>query len=503
MKTNIQTALAILVASWAGCVLADGEPTELVPLASADAGWRVSVGVRAAPKLKTKATAGATAALAKAGRVKAASAGGPSAAGGTVTETSESTTTEDGGTETSGTTKDEAKAASGYKDGVTRYDFDNGYIDLEDAAGQPGQTTNWHFDDAGAFDATGLSVSGTKNYEETKKTKTRTRKTKTTKTKETTVADSAARSSFRETFADGPADSGSEHAEGLEIQIGRLVYENESFGVEANAGYTLYKDVDCFSAGGRVYTGRASASRGSVETKTTTTTQTDVTETTTTTTESGSFATVLSQPEFTDLDDIRNPDGSIGGASYDGQPVQTGWTTAILTVTPDRFSVVANPGASSTSTESATTEGTPETATSTSRSPGASVSRSRAVDVRSTGELSLQELRLGASPFWKAADWLRVKADLGLVGSHAEVETHTTVLADGSAVWSKRHSDDEWNLQGYAGLSVAVLPTDGLELAAGAEARFPKRKIRFDDGIVSGSTELPSWDAFVSVGIRF
>ncbi|MBQ9726546.1 MAG: hypothetical protein IJV65_03465 [Kiritimatiellae bacterium] len=43
----------------------------------------------------------------------------------------------------------------------------------------------------------------------------------------------------------------------------------------------------------------------------------------------------------------------------------------------------------------------------------------------------------------------------------------------------------------------------GLGLAAGVEARFPKRKIRFDDGIVSGSTELPSRDAFVAVGIRF
>ena len=43
----------------------------------------------------------------------------------------------------------------------------------------------------------------------------------------------------------------------------------------------------------------------------------------------------------------------------------------------------------------------------------------------------------------------------------------------------------------------------GLGLAAGVEARFPKRKIRFDDGIVSGSTALPSRDAFVAVGIRF
>lgn len=200
---------------------------------------------------------------------------------------------------------------------------------------------------------------------------------------------------------------------------------------------------------------------------------------------------------------VHNPDGSIGGASYDGLPVQPGWTTAILVVTPDRFSVVDRPGESATSTESTTTEGVPETTTTTRRTPGASVSRMRMVDIYSSGELSLQELRLGVSPFWKATEWLLVKSDLGLIGSYAAVETHTRVFADGVPLLSSRHSDDEWNFQGYAGLSLSVLPTDWLELAAGAEARFPQRRIRFDDGIVSGSTELPSWEAFVSAGIRF
>lgn len=502
MKTNIQTALAILVAGWAGAVLADGDLSDLIPLTPEDPGWRISAGVRTAPKLKTKAKANGAAAVEKAGRVKPVSVGKTSAKGGTKTETSVSTKTEDGGTTSSGTTKDEARAASGYKEGATRYDFDNGYID-EDESGPSGTTANWHFDDASAFDGAGMAVSGTKNYKETKKSKKKTKKTKTTKKTETKASGAAARSTIRETFSDDPADSSSDGTTGFEIQVGRLLYEDETFGIEANAGYTLYKDVDCFRTGGRVYTGRASASRGGVETKTTTTKKTDTTETTTTTTESGSFATVISQPELTDLDDIQNPDGSIGGASYDGLPVQPGWTTAFLTVTPDRFSVVDNPGESTTSTESTTTEGTPTTTTSTSRSPAAAVSRSRTIDVHSEGELSLQELRLGLSPFWKATEWLLVKSDLGLIGSYAEVETRTSVLADGKVVWAGCHDDDDWYIQGYAGLSLAVLPADWLELSAGAEARFPRRRIRFNDGIVSGSTELPSWDAFVSVGIRF
>ncbi len=503
MKTTIRMTLAALAAGWGAFAVADDDAFELVPLTPEDTGWRISAGVRTAPKLKTKTKANAAAVVSKAGRVKPVSAGKPSAKAGTKTEASVSTKTEDAGTETSGTTKDAARNASGYKEGATRYDFDNGFIDMDDAAGIAGETTNWHFDDASAFDGTALTVSGTKNYNETKKTKKKTKKKKTAKKTETKVSDTASRPTVRETIADDPAGSSSDGATGFEIQIGRTVYEGESFGVEVNAGYTLYKDVDCFNARGRVYTGRANASRSSVETTVTKTTKTETTETTTTTTESGSFATVISQPEFTDLDDIRNPDGSIGGASYDGLPVQPGWTTAILTVSPDRFSVVERPGESTTSTESSTTEGTPETTTSTSRSPGASVSRVKTIDVDSRGELSLQEIRFGASPFWKATDWLFVKSDLGLIASYAEVETHTTVLADGVPVWSKRQSDDEWNFQGYVGLSLSVVPVEWLEIAAGAEARFPNRKIRFDDGIVSGSTELPFWDAFVLVGIRF
>ena len=299
------------------------------------------------------------------------------------------------------------------------------------------------------------------------------------------------------------AVSSSDDSVGLDIQVGRLLYEDESFGVEVNAGYTLYKDVDCFKVGGRVYTGRSTASRGSVETTVTTTTQTESTETTTTTTESGAIATVLQEPELTDLDDIRNPDGSIGGASFDGLPVQPGWTTAFLTVTPDRFSTVDRPNETTASTETTTTEEAPTTTTSTSRSPGASVSRTRTIDVQSEGELSLQELRLGVSPYWKAADWLQIRADLGILGIYSEVETRTTIFADGTPYWSSRHENDDWTMQGYAGLSLAVLPADWLEIAAGAEARFPKRRIHFDDGIVSGSTELSAWDAFVSVGVRF
>ena len=504
MKARIQAGMAAAVAALASAALAESGVYELEPVERDPGAWRVSVGVRAAPGVKTSATVDGAAAVSAAGRVKPASVGGVSAKSGTSTSTETSERTVDGGTTSSGTTKAEAEAASGYTD-TAHYEFDNGYID-RDASGSTEQTWNWQFKDESAFDGDTFSVSGEKAYKSTTVSKTSAEKTTKTVTTETKASDGAARVSFRETFGDDPADSSEKDLPGFDVQIGRLLWEDADFGVELNAGWTIYDDLDCFKTGGRVYTGRASASRGSVETTTTTKTRTDTTETTTTTKESGSIATVVSQPAFSDItvEDIRNPDGTIGGGSFDGNPVQAGWPVPLmLTITEDSFSTVDRPNETTTSTESTTTEGTPTTATSTSRSPAASVSRTRTVDVYSRGELSLQELRLGATPFWKATDWLHVRADGGLRGSYAEVETRTTIHADGAPFSSSTHTDDEWNLQGYAGLSLAVIPVDWLEVAAGAEARFPSRKIRFDDGIVSGSTELAKWDAFVAVGIRF
>lgn len=502
MKQHKQKTLAAVLAATAAATFAADGVYELEPIDRDPGIWRISVGVRTAPGVKTRAGIDGAAAVSAAGRVNPVSVGGVSAKVGTSETTAVSEKTVDGGSTSSGTTKAEAETASGYQEGVTRYEFDNGFID-EDVTGPSGKTSNWHFNDESAFDGSAFAVAGTKDYETKTVSKSTTEKTTLTTKTETKISDGAARVSFREEFGADPSSSSKDNATGLDIQVGLLFWEGEDFGLEMNAGWTVYDDVDGFKAGGRIYTGRASASRGSVETTTAKTTKTDTTETTTTKTESGSVATLIQEPELTDLDDIRNPDGSIGGASYDGQPVQPGWTTAFLTVTPDRFSVVDRPGESKTSTETITTEGTPTTTTSTSRSPAASVSRTRTVDVYSRGELSLQELRLGATPFWKATDWLHVRANVGLLGSYAEVETRTTIHADGAPFSSSTHTDDEWNLQGYAGLSLAVIPVDWLEVAAGAEARFPSRKIRFDDGIVSGSTELAKWDAFVAVGIRF
>ncbi len=582
MKTNIQKTLAAVLAATAAATFAVEGAYELEPVDRDPGGWRISVGVRTAPGVKTKAGVDSAAAVRAAGRVQMPSAppsrapaGGTGTSSRTTVETGDETgssdrstssssktdtSTNDGGTTKSGTTKDSALADSGYDASKTRYEFDNGYID-EDVTGPSGTTANWHFDDASAFDGNGLTVSGAKNYSETAvstrtdvKTTTvaETETVRTTRTKTTGEKTVSTRSflsgggvstSLSENVFNGLSDVSDKSADGFDLRLSRSLWESSGFGIDLDVGWTFYRDIDCFGIAGRAYEGRATAKRSGTErtvettvsekkttttetetiSTTTTKTTTETTETKTTETTSGSVVTVLHEPELTDLDDIRNPDGSIGGASYDGQPVQPGWTTAFLTVTPDRFSVEDRPNETSSETSSSTTTdvssetagGTPETKSkssdskssetsrSSSRTAGATRTNVRTVDVRSTGNLSLQELRLGISPFWKATDWLRVKTDFGLLGSYAEIETRTSVYANGTPVASIRNDNDEWNLQGYAGLSLAVIPVDWLEIAAGAEARFPSRKIRFDDGIVSGSTELAKWDAFVSVGIRF
>ena len=90
----------------------------------------------------------------------------------------------------------------------------------------------------------------------------------------------------------------------------------------------------------------------------------------------------------------------------------------------------------------------------------------RTVDVRSEGTLSLQELRLGVRPFWKATRWLSVRADAGLLATYSEIETTTRLSVAGAPAAAIRRDDDDWTLGGYAGLSLGAALTSRLELSS-------------------------------------
>ena len=427
---------------------------ELEPV-DRDPAWRLSIGFRAAPGIKTSAAVDARAAATAAGAVLRPSGG------------SSSGKAEVLGTTTEGTTAAEAQKEAGWSEGKTRWDFDNGFIDMNDGAGADGEgiegeTQNWHFDSAEDFVDGAIQA------------RTPFSRTTTTRTRR------SAGTSVREEWGEDLRVSSDETACGFELRLDRTVWENADFGLDVGVGYAWYDDVDAFSVRGRAYD--ATAASVSAD------------ETVTTTEESGTVVTSLAQPEFEEPADYTNSDGSMGGAVEDPFVVSDGTTEPIpiLTVSKDRFS------SSVEKTESRTT-------TKTTGGGGRSSSRTtrRTVDVRSEGTLSLQELRLGARPFWKAAPWLAVRADLGILATYSESETTTRLSVDGAPAAAIRKDDDDWTLGGYAGASLDLAATDSLTLSLGAEARFPHKSIRFDDGVVSGKADLAEWSAFAALGWRF
>ena len=461
-----------------------------------DPAWRLSAGFRAAPGIKTSAAVDARAAAAAAGAVLRPSGHGGSSSSGA--GASASVTTENLGSTTEGTTEAEAREAVGWSEGRTRWDFDNGYVDMDDGA-EPlveGETQNWHFDSADDF--VDGAVQARTSYSTTTTSRTRTRKTETSGSSSTKSS-----VSLREEWGEDLRGSSDETACGVELRLDRTVWENEDFGLDVGVGYAWYGDVDAFSVRGRAYSAVAT------ERRTTTTTPSGSRVTTTDTTrvehESGTVVTSLAQDDdFSDPADYVNADGSIGGAVEDVNDVGFGRTDPmpVLTVTQNNFStsVERNPTEISSVSSSTVSE---SGAVGPARTTSSTRTTRRTVDVRSEGTLSLQELRVGVSPFWKASPVLTLRADLGLLAVYSELETETVLSVDGAPARTIRADDDDWTFGGYAGAALDLAATDALTFSFGAEARFPHKRLHFDDGVVSGSVGLAEWSAFASVGWRF
>ena len=314
----------------------------------------------------------------------------------------------------------------------------------------------------------------TSQYDGTTVTRSRSTETETTRS-----------SSFRESFADGLSDSSDETAHGAELRFDRTLWRGERFGVDVGIGWAWFGDIDVFSIRGRAYSGSA-ATRA--------VTRSTATDTVTTRTESGTVVTKLSQPEFANADDIRNRDGSIGGAYVAGGDLPDGYQAPVLVVTSDRFSTETRRDAATTTTK--TTSGGTKTSSTSS-------STTRTVDVRSEGTLSLQEVRAGFQPFWKVSDWLLFRADFGVIATYSELETRTELSVDGVRAGVVERDEHDWTLAGYAGGGISVAVGRHVELFANAEARFPDKSLHFGDGIASGTIDLAQWSASAGVCVRF
>lgn len=467
--------------------------------------WRVSVGYRVAPGIKTSAGIDAGAAARAAGLLSRPRPGSSSSSGGgaATTSSSVSVSTEDLGTTRSGTSEADASGSAEYSPDKTRYEFENGFIDLDDGTESEGDTMNWQFTDAGAF-ADGY-ISSEKPFSQTTTSRSRTTETETTVTRTPAVSTTTRSSSFSEWYADGLSGSSTETGQGVEIRLDRTLWDNGRFGADFGIGWALYDEMDCYRIRGRAYSAKSTErtvtrTEGARET---TVTRKTTTETTTETTESGSVVTKIDAREF-ELEDIYNPeDGTIGAAYVEGGELRYG-RAPVLAVGPETFSTetVRNPAETSTETTTATTSST-STKAGAAKTSTTSHSRSRVVDVRSDGTLSLQELRCGIQPYWRAMDWLAFRADLGILAIYSEIETRTELFVDGKSAAVIKREKTDWTFAGYAGLGVSVAVARHVELFANAEARFPDGSLHFDDGIASGKIDLAEMSASAGVCVRF
>ena len=100
-------------------------------------------------------------------------------------------------------------------------------------------------------------------------------------------------------------------------EAGRGLRASGRLSLGLSLGYAFYRDIDCFSFSGSLG---------------------NQIETTTLTEKSGVVRTLISQPEFVGNEsDLVNPDGTFGGDTPSGLPIAPGWSTPILTLSPDRF----------------------------------------------------------------------------------------------------------------------------------------------------------------------
>ena len=484
-KYGMKRAIGVLVAAAGLAVpaaLGAGEEgtVELGAGGEAAPRWHVSVGARFAPGVKTSAGISSGAAIeAAGGRLGGAGGTRVGAALPTGGETSTERKSETASTETGESVAVEAGG---------RYEFEHGFIDMADDAGIEGETCNWHFDGSVSFDESGAFVSASEPVSET------TRESTTVRSAGETVSSVSSRSSFSETVEPDVCGSREDDLWGADLEIGYDLIRGERFALEIGLGTAWYQGVDAIRAAGRCYEASASSTRETASGRYVTTTTT-TTDTTTTTRETTKF----SDSNFAydgALDDLRNDDGSFGAGTPDGYSNPYGGNNPVLTV-------------SDVSIEKTTSvETRKDTTVETSRvfEPlGTSTRRSgtrRTIDVRATGDVQTEELRLVLRPAWQAARWLELRGAAGAVATRVDVETDAVLFVDGAQAAKVSGDDGGWVVCGLCGLDVVLRPVEWLEVAVGGDLRIGDTDWDYKAGLVRGSVELARYTVWAGVGVR-
>ena len=467
----------LMIASVAAVAVAD-EPSPTPESDAAPSRWRISAGARFAPGVKACAKISSGAVADAVGRLRPL---GSSRTASVPKEGVSGTTsvTRETATESSAETID---IPSG------RTEFDGGFIDMDDDAGIPGETSNWHFDDASRFDESTGSIT----LETTTSSSRSSTSSRTGSSRPATFA--SQRASFSETVHPDIVSSRETDVWGGDFEIGYDFWIGERFTLGLGLGATLYRSEDAIRAAGRCYSASAELRR-----ETTRGHYVESTVTTTSSSTESTSTTVLADPNFAYAGasaDITNDDGSMGAGTADGYSNPYGGNNPVLTTGAGATQTTES--RTSTETTVARYRGFVKDGTSTSVTR-----RSRIIDVAAEGDVETQEIRLALQPAWKATDWLELRGAFGAAATRVSVDVDATIFLDGARWGMVSGDDDGWVVTGLCGVDAVISPLDWLSLFVGADLRIGNNKMDYSAGIADGTIELSKYTFRAGLGIRF
>ena len=397
--------------------------------------WRISAGARFAPGVKTRAGISSRAVMDAAGRISAAAL-----PRGTTTTTRDSRTTTSESSETLSVTP------------TGRFEFDGGFIDMDDTTADPNETWYWHFDDASVFDESRGTVTVTERGADG--------------SSGGTASSASVRGSASEAILPDMSSSREDDLWGGDFEVGYDFYVGDRLSIGIGIGATFYQGEDSARVAGS--SGRATSSSTSIKTST-----------------SATETMVFSDPSLSyagALDDVRNDDGSIGAGTRDGHTNPYGGNNPILTL---------GDGAVTRTTSTAT------------RMDATTTRVRRTIDVTADGDVEMQEIRLVLQPAWRAADWLELRGSLGAVATRVDVDADATVFVNGARSAVVSGDDADWLFAGLCGLDAVVCPYGRLELALGGDIRLGDNDMAYSAGLVRGTVELARYTFRAGLGFRF
>lgn len=406
---------------------------------SADSPWRFSVGTRFAPGVKTRAGTSRSAFSTLSGRMSFSGLESTSVRSRNSVKDSSSSTKETG--------------SLAPVDG--RYEFDAGFIDMNDSAGIEGETWYWHLDDTVSFDeATGtfripLGTSSDSDSTSLKGAGTR------------------ASESFDPT---GTSDVREEDLWGFDAAIGYDFVRSARWTLGLGLGFSVYEDADAFRVANRFRKTKRS--------------ETVVSQTKDSSLSISETAFVTDSSHIGAKADLLNDDGSYGAGTYDGYDNPYGGYNPVLSVSGVTTEKTID-AQTRTTTRSIVTEST------------------LAVDLDSKGTVSTWEARLAVQPAYRVSDNLELRGTFGAVMTHVDVDVDSAVFVNGTGRGGLSTGDDGYVFAGLLGLDVVWTPKDWFDLFLGADLRLGPNDWDFDTGLVQGSVELSRATYRAGASIRF